>query len=214
MGNTIDINLVTDTVATEVLTTLTEVLAPLSSFSTDFGIDQLKPGVDVQVPVVEDGDDTRINTTDWEQGDTVIGSRKVEMKQLTKSAQLLGNSIMDMATAPMTIANFGAGITVDPSTFGATDLQNIWGSSEKMMDRNIILSGDLYSKFLPTNLDSFDPTKSRTGLFGFGEFNHNGRWDGAGPNVRLCLLVSNLVLVCCLQCGTLASLVQHGRLMM
>lgn len=204
MANTIDADLILDTISEKALEVAMPVLAPLGAFSEEFGLNEMAPSSDVLVEVVEAGSPTLVNTTDWDKGDTNIGKRKVEVNQYSQPFQItpaemnqgiklqklaktnmqtLIKKIMDVVTTPMTIANFGAGYEVDAGNFGSAQLKEIWGSKEDVNERNIILNSALYSNFLPTNLDSFDPTKAVTGMHGFDGFYHNARWNGAEADV-------------------------------
>jgi hypothetical protein len=205
MANTFDADLVVDTLAASAITILQARLANLGAFTTAFSPNALMPRSTVRVPIASVASSVATNPTNFETQTATLteaivdvnhysaqfGLTAVEINQgftLDKLAKIhlhaLANKIMDVALTPVTVANYGAaGVVSSAANFDSADLQTLWGALENGSQRNIVLDGAYYAKFLPTTLESFDPTKVRTGIYGFDGFYHNSRWDGAGTNV-------------------------------
>jgi hypothetical protein len=205
MANTFDADLVIDTLAASAITILQARLAPLNAFTTAFSPNALIPRSTVRVPMSTVASTVATNPTNFETQTATLSEAIVEVNQysaqfgltaveinqgftLDKLAKIhlhaLANKIMDITLAPVTVANYGtASVVESAANFDSSDLRTLWGDLENGSMRNIVLDGAYYAKFLPTTLESFDPTKTRVGLYGFDGFYHNSRWDGAGTNV-------------------------------
>jgi hypothetical protein len=200
--NTLASALVPDVVREAVITTGMKKLALLNAYSTDFGADELAPRKTVQVGKATDGSTTLTNPTDFEQGDSTLGSIAVTVNQYSQPFHLTNNelqsghkleklvkanvvkfmnTIVDIALAPVTVANYGAAVfTGAANTFDIDDLKTIWGAGKDFDVKNLVLDGDYFAQFLPADKDSF---AWENGAYGFDGFHLNTRWDGADTNV-------------------------------
>lgn len=209
MANTFDSALVTDSLRDVAITVLQSRLAPLSAFSQDFSADPLKPRATVQVPIATAGGTTQTNATNFESGDSTLDNVAVSVSQYSNSFHItndqingghrlekiakinlhqLANKIIDVALAPVTVANFGAA-TIDVDTAGdvtAASLKSLWGALKDGDVRNVILDGSIYAQFLPANLEAFQVAAGgkNVGMYGFDLFTYNNRWDGADATVK------------------------------
>ena len=198
MANTIDADLLIDTLAAQVITTLGPALAPLSAFTSDFSQDTYSQTKAVQVTVVTGGGTTQTNPTSFESGDTTTSNvavvmnhysnafhlssaqvnQKFRIEQLAaKNLQNLANKIVDVAMTPIDATNFanGSGV-IAQAALVASDLQAGWASIGTSPIKNVLLDSAAYSKFLPTTTQSLDLSK---GAYGFNGFYLNTRWTGA-----------------------------------
>lgn len=202
MANTIASALLADVVRERVITVLQNRFAPLGAFSQDFSADQMAPLAKIQVKKATAGSTTLTNATNFEQGDSTLTNVEVTVAQYTQPFHLtnaelqsghkladlvdinlgaFADSIMAVALAPVTVGNYGAASVVDTAAnFDTDDLQTLWGDLAKADRKNIVLQGDYFAKFLPTNRESFVPGD---GAFGFDGFYLNTDFTGAGSNI-------------------------------
>lgn len=209
MANTFDSALVVDVLRDTAITVLQSRLAPLNAFSQDFSADSIAPRRTVQVPIATAGSTTQTNASNFESGDSTLDNVAVTVDQYTNSFALtnteinqgfrieniakinlhqLANKIIDVAFAPVTTANFGAAV-VDVNTaadFGVAQLKLLWGALKDGDVRNVILDGDIYAQFLPSNLEAFQIASGgkNVGMYGFDLFTFNNRWNGAGATIK------------------------------
>ena len=110
------------------------------------------------------------------------------MERIAKiNAQQLADKIIDIALAPVTVANFGAAV-VDVNTaadVGTAQLKTLWGALKDGDVRNCIVDGSIYAQFLPTYGDSYQlaPGGGNRGMYGFDLFSYNNRWSAAGATI-------------------------------
>jgi hypothetical protein len=209
MANTFDSALVTDVLRDTAITVLQSRLAPLNAFSQDFSADSIAPRRTVQVPIATAGGTTQTNASNFESGDSTLDNVAVTVNQYTNSFALtnteinqgfrieniakinlhqLANKIIDIAFAPITTTNYGAAV-VDVNTaadFGVAQLRSLWGALKDGDVRNVILDGDIYAQFLPSNLEAFQVASGgkNVGMYGFDLFTFNNRWSGAGATIK------------------------------
>lgn len=198
MANTIDADVILDTLSTRAVTTLGKVLAPLSAFTRDFSATVYNQGKSHQVSVTTGGSTTLKNPTNFEQGDSTTDNipviidhysqpfhvtsqqlnQRVKLEDLAdKNLQKFGESLLDVAMAPIDATNFtNASGNIAQTAIVVADLQAGWAKVANSPTRNCILDAVAMSKFLPTNKDSFVPG---TGAYGFDGFYLNTRWSGA-----------------------------------
>lgn len=201
MSNTIDADLILDTLSDRVITTFGNRMAPVSAFASDFSTDELIQTKDVQVTVVTGGSTGQKNATNFESGDSTtdnvavtvdhysqsfhVTSKEVNQrmrleKLADKNLQTFADDLLDVTFTPVTTTNFGAGITAVQTAIDTDDLKAGWAAVAKGSARHVILDSVAYSQFLPSSKDSLVPG---TGAYGFNGFHLNTRWDGAGTNI-------------------------------
>lgn len=203
MSNTINAGLILDTLAKVTQTTVPNAIAPWTKFTTDFTDDQyvVNQGKGLQVPFATAGASVQTNATSWETGDTTLSNVSIalsgksisfhitplQMNNSVRLAQLMTvnvqnfrDALLDVITTPMTGVSWTNFIQA-ASGFSATNLQNIWGVISKSPQKNIVLDGSYFSKFLPSSLTT--EIGPRAGLAGYDGFDLCTRWTGAGTNV-------------------------------
>lgn len=201
MSNTIDSALLTDMLVDRTVTTLQNRLAMFSAFSTDFGTDRMKPLAEIQVPYATAVSAVQTDPTNFETGDTTLDNIAITINQYSKSFHItnaelnsgrrlenlidinlgaFADKLIDVALAPVTVANFGAAsVTGAAATFDLDDIRTLYGDLKKSPIKNAILDSPYYAQFAVQN-DTQNRGVSVTGLNGMFE---NSRWTGAGTNV-------------------------------
>jgi hypothetical protein len=202
MANTLAAALVPDVIREEVITTGLVKLAALNAYTTDFGVDPLSPRKTVQVGKATAGSTTLTNPSNFESGDSTLAAIAVTVNQYSQPFHITNNelqsghklqklvkanvsalmkSLVDVAMTPVTVANFGAkAFTGAASTFDIDDLKTLWGSAKDFDIKNIVLDGDYFAQFLPSNKESF---AWENGAYGYDGFYLNNRYDGADANI-------------------------------
>ena len=203
-ANSFDPAFVTDIALTEAITTLQNKLAALALFSTKFTTDPVAPLRKIDVPLVTGTDAVQVNPTTFETGgDSTAGKIQVSVNHLFKlfyitfeelqqgyqletlfkiNLQALANAIMDAATAPLTVANYGAPIVTTPATdFGTDDLKLLFAAAKDFDIKALLLDGSYLAQFIPTNKWQF--TLGEEGAYGFDRMAMNNRWNGGAPNL-------------------------------
>lgn len=175
MPNTINSALIVDTVAELSLTSLANRLAGLSNFASDFSGDVKRPKDVVQVALSTAGSTTLTNPTAFNViGDSTLGATAVSLNHLYQPFGLsyadvqngirlekilkinmdkLADSIWSAATAPITVANFGAAtVTAADSAVvpGSAQLKALWAGVSKAGRKTLIVNPGIYSQLIPT----------------------------------------------------------------
>lgn len=199
MANTIDADLLIDTLSKRVVTTLGPALAPLKAFTSDFSTDLYTQTKAVQVTVVTGGSTTQTNPSNFEtSGDSTTDNVAVTMNHYSnsfhitsaqlnqqfrieqladKNLQALANKIVDVAMTPIDATNFtNESAATAQASITTAILQTAWGTIADSPVKNVLLDGVAFAKFLPTSHDSFKPG---AGAYGFDGFFLNTRWTGA-----------------------------------
>lgn len=189
MSNTIDPALIVDTLAVQSQTVLANRLAALRLFSTDFSSDVKKPKDTVQVAIATATAATQTNPTTFNSiGGTTLGKATVELNHLYQPFGLeysdlqvaqrlerlvkinldaLADKIWAVATAPITVANFGAAtVTAANSAITPTsgDLPKLWAGISKAGRKGLIVNPSIYANLIPTSTTSLPLSE---GAYGF-----------------------------------------------
>lgn len=176
MANTINSALIVDSVAALSLTSLANRLAGLKHFTSDFSTDVKRPKDIVQVALSTAGSATLTNPTAFNViGDSTLGATGVTLNHLYQPFGLsyadvqngvklekilkinmdkLADSIWSAATAPITVANFGAAtVTAADSaiTPGSAGLKALWAGVSKGGPKALIVNSGIYSQLIPTS---------------------------------------------------------------
>lgn len=187
MPNTIDSALVADTISAQTKTVLANRLAALNIFCSDFSADVKKPKDTIQVPIVSATAATVVNPTNFEPGggttitkttvtldhiyqpfaitqsELALGHRLERMIQINLDA--LADKIWALATAPITVANFGAAtLTTADITPSNGKLAELWAAISKSPRKGLVVSPAIYSKLIPTSQESLPLS---AGAYGF-----------------------------------------------
>lgn len=189
MANTYNANLIVDSVTLQAQTALAKRLAPLSLFSTDFSSDVRKPKETIQVKLATAGSTTQVNPASFNSiGGSTVGAAPVtldhiyqpfglsyedlnyarRLEDITKiNLDALADKIWELATAPITVANFGAAtVTAADSAVTPTsgDLAKLWAGISKSESKGLVVNPGIYSNLIPTNALSLSLT---AGAYGF-----------------------------------------------
>jgi hypothetical protein len=212
MANTLDADLIVDVLSTQAMTVLNSKLAPLNVFSTDFSNEPVSfARQKVQVELVTSTGSILTNPTDFEQTSAAnsnvevtlnhysrpVGLSAVEMslghKLMTKAqsaANLLANTVLDVCTALITEANYtnppvdaDAESALTGGKFDVNVLKAMWSAGSNFDVKNAVLDGSRFADFLPSNLESFNPMTSQTGIYGFDRFTYHNRFAAAGSDI-------------------------------
>ena len=189
MSNTIAAQLIVDTLAAQSQTILANRLAALRNFSTDFSTDVKKPNDTVQVAIASATAATQVNPSAFNViGGTTLSATSValdhvyqpfglgyadiqnsiRLERLVKiNLDALADKIWALATAPITVANFGAAaVTAADSavTPGSSQLKALWAGVSKAGRKALIVNPGIYSQLIPTSTTSLPLSE---GAYGF-----------------------------------------------
>lgn len=179
MPNTIAAQLIVDTLAAQSQTILANRLAALSNFSTDFSSDVKRPKDVIQVAVATAGSTTLTNPSSFNViGDSTLAATAVTLNHLYQPFGLsysdvqnavrlerlvkinldaLADKIWAVATAPITVANFGAATVTGADsvvTPGSAQLRALWAGVNKAGRKALIVNPGIYSNLIPTSTTS------------------------------------------------------------
>jgi hypothetical protein len=179
MPNTIAAQLIVDTLAAQSQTILANRLAALSNFSTDFSSDVKRPKDVIQVAVATAGSTTLTNPSSFNViGDSTLAATAVTLNHLYQPFGLsysdvqnavrlerlvkinldaLADKIWSVATAPITVANFGAATVTGADsvvTPGSAQLRALWAGVNKAGRKALIVNPGIYSNLIPTSTTS------------------------------------------------------------
>jgi hypothetical protein len=190
-----------------VINVLTEKLAMVNAFTSNFSLDRMRPKATVVVPKVTVGSTTMLNPTNFESGDSTVVGTSISMNQVTNSFHLtneqvnqghqlmilstaaannLANQISDLITALFVIGTtgengYGAGTGIDTAAnFAPDDLSSIWALAGNYVEKNLLLASTYVAKLIPQTRENFNIGES--GAFGFDLLAEQNRWTGALAN--------------------------------
>lgn len=203
MANNLDTDLIVDVLSDVALTTLPSKLANLRAYSTDVTDDRAKARQKIQVELVTGVGDVIENPTNFQV--TAITNTNVEValthlsrpvglsaqdlnvghKLETKARKALitlADAVQDKIFQLVTLTNFTNSPTIKGAGTDAELLKAMWGSILGGGQKNAVLTTSQYANYLPTNLESFDPTQRTAGIFGFDGFFYGDRLAAAGES--------------------------------
>lgn len=205
MANTIDADLLHDTVSTSVINALANKFAPLQAYTRDFndgGIARVLQTKNVQVPVISSTSSTVKNPTTFIGGDTVTNNIPVTVDAYSKpihltSAQLnqriklemfataaanqFADDLMGIITAKILDASISTtNEVVAQASFAAANAKSVWGKLGKTSQKHLILDSTAYAQLAPSDKNAFD--LGARGAFGFDGIHHQTTWTGATAN--------------------------------
>lgn len=108
-----------------------------------------------------------------------------------QKAAEMADKIQALVNAVITTTNFGtlagttgagAPLVSSSAAFGASDLRTLWGYLKKSPIKNVMLDGEYYAKFIPADMNSFNPLATNS-YPGWDGFFCNTNWTGATTNV-------------------------------
>lgn len=205
MANTIDADLLQDSVSTIVINALSNRFAPFAAYTRDYndgGIAPVTVTKNVQVPVISSTASTVKNPTTFIGGDTVTSNCPVTVDAYSKPihltsaqlnsriklemfAQAAANQFADDIMAVVTGKLLDASVTpanevVAQASFAAANAKSIWGKLGKTSQKHLILDSVAYAQLAPSDKNSFD--LGARGAFGFDGVHHQTTWTGATAN--------------------------------
>jgi hypothetical protein len=208
--NTYSPTLVTSFLTPGMVVKLQNRWAPLAAFMRDFSMDPYKPNATHVVRLVTAGATAQTNATNFESGDSTVDVVSVTMARksvgfhvttgelnsgmrmenlLEVNAAVMADTLIGLATAPITTANFtGDAIVSAPEAFGWADMTTGRGQLKKSPIKNAILDGEYFARL--TNTPSYfqrTPTESGSNgwsAFGWDAIYESTLWTSAGTNVR------------------------------
>ncbi len=205
MANTIDADLLQDSVSTIVINALSNRFAPFAAYTRDYndgGIAPVTCTKNVQVPVISTTSSTVKNPTTFIGGDTVTSNCEVTVDAYSKPihltsaqlnsriklemfAQAAANQFADDIMAVVTGKILDASISttnevVAQASFAAANAKSIWGKLGKTSQKHLILDSVAYAQLAPSDKNSFD--LGARGAFGFDGIHHQTMWTGATAN--------------------------------
>lgn len=176
MPNTFDSALVADSIAQQTKTVLSKRLAALNLFASDFSSDVKKPKDTIHVPIASATASTSVNPTTFNSiGGTTLGKASVSLDHIYQpfglsysdlqsahrlerliqvNVDAIADKIWTLATAPVTVANFGAATveTLEGSINGVSgDLPKLWAAVHKSVRKGLVVSPVIYSNLIPTS---------------------------------------------------------------
>jgi hypothetical protein len=209
-SNTYSATLTTSFLVAGAVTDLQNRWAPIQAFTIDFDPDAYKPKAVAQVKHVTAGPTVQTNATNFESGDATVTNIAVTPAQITASFNIsnadlqgglrmenlntialanLSNKLIELATAPMTTANFPGPLVCGAPAFGFSELATLQASLKKAPTKNLILDGSYLARISNTPGFFQKPGTVSGGAngwqgFGWDGIYHNTDWTGAGANVQ------------------------------
>lgn len=202
MANTIDADLLIDTLSSQVINFLGDRLAPLRAFSRDFSTDELVQAKAVQVPKITAGSTTLTNPTSFEAGDSTTSNVPVTLAHLSQPFHItsqqynqrlrlemlakanlmtLANSISDVWTALVIDASISTtNEVVAQASFAEANRKSLLGKIAKLSEKHLLLDGVAYAQMAPADKNSFQLGES--GAYGFDGIHLQTRWTNATAN--------------------------------
>lgn len=206
MPNTFDSSLVADSISAQTKTILSKRLSALNLFASDFSSDVKKPKDTVHVAIASATAATSVNPTTFNSiGGTTLGKASVTLdhvyqpfglsysdlqsaNRLERLIQINLDAIADkiwlLATAPVTVANFGAAtVTSAESGINANSgaLPKLWAAVHKSMRKGLVVSPVIYSNLIPTSTTALN---LGDGAYGFENGVHYATVFGGQANLK------------------------------
>jgi hypothetical protein len=206
MANTFDPQLVNKILSQRAITKLQHKLAYLPVFTNNFS-DEFRniSSRTVLVPFISGASPVQVDPVDFEVGDNAMVARTVQLQQLSKTSSLtyvdvqnglqlekfsdmsiatIANKIESMVFSLITEANYSVGVTASLSAgITGADLKTLWSALPGDY-KAAILADSQFAKFLPNDLNSFDPTRQEVSILGYDYFSHTGNgFASAGPSI-------------------------------
>ncbi len=204
-ANTTDAALVTDMLLEGATTVLQNRLAPLRVFSKEVSQDRVKPLAVLQHRKITAGGTAQTNATNFEDTTNFVGTEDnvaITMAQITAGGHVtnaerqsgvtmsqwvdiktaeIADKIMALHAAKILEGTFTATPVVSAAeSFGGNELAKLWGQLKKSPIKNIILDGEYFAQFLPSDRFDFAETEYRNR--GWDNFVMNTVWTGATAN--------------------------------
>jgi hypothetical protein len=206
MPNTFDSALVADSISAQTKTILSKRLAALNLFASDFSSDVKKPKDTVHVAIASATAATSVNPTTFNSiGGTTLGKASVSLDHIYQpfglsysdlqsahrlerliqvNVDAIADKIWTLATAPVTVANFGAATveSAEASINAASgDLAKLWAGVHKSPRKGLVVSPVIYSNLIPTSTTALN---LGDGAYGFENGVHYATAFGGEANLK------------------------------
>lgn len=209
-SNTYSATLVTNFLIDGAVTKLQNKWAALRTFVRDYSTDRYKPLATGQLKFVSAGPSVQTDATNFESGNSTVDPCSITVHQYSSSINVsnsdlnsglrmenlmeigiskLADKIIEVATAPITTANFttNAALTRSAGSFNWSDMQTLWGQLKKSTTHNALLDGEYLAQIInvPTQFQKSGVVPgTQWAEFGWDNIALNTDWTGAGTNVR------------------------------
>lgn len=208
MANTIDSNLVVESLKRGAITVLANKFAPWKSISRSWETDPVRPRATCEIKFATAGSTTLTNPSSFESGDSVVSAIPVTVSQYSQPFQISNSDLQgglalddlidvnasafalkinQIIMAPLTTGIFTNEVYISAAAaFGLSDLALLRGRLKKARARNLLLDGDYFSQI--TNQPGFyQPTGTSSGNgwkpYGWDYIAECSDWSGAGAGV-------------------------------
>lgn len=203
MSNTIDADLLLDTLAQNAITYLGDKLAPMRAFASDFTTDGIQQTKSVQIVKVTAGATTLKNPTTFISGDSTTSNiavtvdaysqpfhitskelnQKMRIDNLAQAnLQAFAVTLSKVWTALILTGTFtNTAVTVAQASFAAANAKSLLGSIMKCREKHLVLDGVAFAQLAPSDKNSFNLSES--GAYGFNGIHCQTEWTGATANV-------------------------------
>lgn len=203
MANTIDADLLLDTLGQKAITYLGAKLAPLKAFATDFSQDGIQQTKSIQIVNVTAGSTTLKNPTAFNSGDTTTSNVAVTVdaysqpfhitsKELNQKMRLENLAQANLQTLALTLSKVwtaliltgtftNTAVTVAQASFAAANAKTLLGSVMKCSRKSLVLDGVAYAQTAPADKNAFE--LGQAGAYGFDGIHCQTDWTGATANV-------------------------------
>lgn len=203
MANTIDADLLIDTLGQKAITYLGDRLAPMRAFASDFSSDGIAQTKSIQLVKVTAGATTLKNPTSFIAGDSTtsnvavtvdaysqpfhITSKELNQKMRIENLadanlQALALTLSKVWTALILVGTFtNTAVTVAQASFVAASAKSLLGSVMKCREKHLVLDGVAYAQLAPSDKNGF--SLSESGAYGFNGIHCQTDWTGATANV-------------------------------
>ena len=203
MANTIDADLLIDTLSSQVINVLPNKIAPFNAYSRDFSANEWVETKSVQVMKVTGGSTTLSgDINDYESGDSATSNvqvtpvkysqpfhltsrqvnQKLKIEQLAEAnLNALATTLNGVVTALILAGTFtGTGATVAQASFSATNAKALRGQIGKVSSKNLLLDSVAFAQLAPTDKNGFQLAEK--GAYGFDRIIEQTLWTGATAN--------------------------------
>lgn len=211
MANTLPAATLADIILSSEMLVLQNKHIPYDKFSTNFSSQAVEMSPNgtgarsaIVVDLVQSGSTTQKNPTNYESGDSTVGSVTVNMDEYStafhitpdelnngrKLEKLLAVNLhatvdaMDAdASALLTTANYGAAVLdKDPTTVTTADIKTLIAATGKYRQRNLITDVSFWAQFAVTT--DKNSLGVMDGAYGLDSMSYFTDWSNAGTNVN------------------------------
>ncbi len=211
MANTFSASTIKDIILEQEILVSQHKVIDLDKFATNFSGDAIaQTGTGngarstIQVDLASGASTTLTNPTNYEQGDSTLGSVAVSMNEYSQPFHIapaeagsgrkiqklimvnmhaLQDKIDSVVKGLLTTANYGTAVLAkDPTTVTTADIKTIIQNTGKFKARNLVADASFWAQFAVTT--DKDSLGTMDGAYGLDSFSYSTDWSGAGTNVN------------------------------